>query len=729
MYSKLRIVLIVIALLSAVAGVGRYFHRPASAQIDSGIKVVGLDDQFVTVAQLVPSFGGLFVGADGRVNIYLLNTEHLAAAQQAVTAVFGRNRLPLENAVALPARYNFLQLKGWHDRHRTATLALQGVISADIDERSNLLKIGVRDVAAAAEVRAKLSELGIPTEAVAIVERAPFETHQTLQDAWRPATGGTQISSTNGTCTSSFLAVRSNQAGIVTNSHCTAVFGSVDGTVMHQANVVAGNLERVGIETFDAALFTGGQCPSGRQCRFSDAAFIKRDGSSDQSIPLMNDAFGYIRIAKDPTAGLVTKHKIVAKANASFVGEWVEKSGRTTGHTTGDIDATCVDVNQGNGPTDTGRTMLCQNVVNAASAGGDSGSPVFDFEPFPNVDPVPVRIHGILWGGSGQQFTFSPISQVVAEMPLLKFFATENPSSFHEVKIRQPFNNTVVKVGGVGAVSFMADAVDYEDKNLVLTWSSSIEGFMGNGPKLDYSFKTPGIHKVKVVAEDDQGGQLSHEIIVAVINSSPTPKIISPQQDQTLYKNITYNFQGEYSDPDESLPVDGCSKLSWSAKKVGEQLGFTLGKGCTIPVKFQNVGEYYIYLSAIDTFGAVSTTTRKVKVVDGPATGAPLVTILSPQVGALLPKLAATALKGVASDPDNAGPMFYKWEVQEFGVWIEIANGKTLSGQPFSVNWTPAQSLNGGCGTQKRYLRLRVTDAGGQMGQAVQEIYIAFPNC
>lgn len=720
---------ILVALLVAVAGCGLYFNRAASAQIDSGIKVFTIDDQFIEVTRLAPSFGGLFIGADGRVNVYLLNTAHLPAAQQAIAAVFGRDRLPLANAVALPARYNFMQLKSWHDRHRFSTLAMPGVVSTDIDERSNLLKIGVRDDNAMAQVRAKLTELEIPLEAVTIVQSAAFDIQQTLQGQWRPTAGGIQIARQNGgNCTLSFLAVRSNQAGFITNSHCTSNFGSTDGSVMHQATTVTG-LDRIGVEGFDPPLFINGNCPAGRQCRFSDATFVNRNGGTDQNIPLMAGDFSYIRIADQPNGGLVTRHHIIAKANASFAGEWVDKSGRTTGRTSGDIDGTCVDVPQTNNNVDTGRTMLCQNVVNAASGGGDSGSPVFDFEPLPNVSPVPVRIHGILWGGTGTQFIFSPISQVVAEIPNLKFFDNENPASFHEVKIRKPFDNASVKMGGVAGISFEADAVDYEDKNLVLTWISDVDGFMGNGAKLDYSFKTPGQHKITAVAADDQNVQIFDEITIQVVNSKPTPKIISPTQDQTLYKGFNYTFQGEYSDPDEPLPVDPCSKLTWQAIKSGQNFASVLGKGCNIPVKFTGVGDYFIYLYATDSFGAQDYTVRKIKVVEPPATGAPVVTIITPPAGALLSPFNFTLLKGVANDPDNKNPLTYKWQVQEYGVWIDIATGTANSGQEFSFNWKPAQQLNGGCGTQKVVLRLRVTDPDGQMGQATRDIYVSFPAC
>jgi hypothetical protein len=54
--------------------------------------------------------------------------------------------------------------------------------------------------------------------------------------------------------------------------------------------------------------------------------------------------------------------------------------------------------------------QLCQTFVTANVAGGDSGSPVFDDSN---------RLVGILWGGGGSSFVYSPIGQVEKELGAL----------------------------------------------------------------------------------------------------------------------------------------------------------------------------------------------------------------------------------------------------------------------------------------------------------------------
>ncbi|HEX2489846.1 MAG TPA: hypothetical protein VHR27_10600, partial [Blastocatellia bacterium] len=146
----------------------------------------------------------------------------------AIVAVFGRERLPQGGMQTLQAQYGFLQLKAWHDQQRLKTLAIPGVVMTSIAESKNRLLIGVKDASVIARVELELFNLGVPREAVNIVETEPVEEFQSLQDTTRPALGGTQIQrGGGGTCTMGFTAVRQGQAGFVTNSHCTGIRGVV----------------------------------------------------------------------------------------------------------------------------------------------------------------------------------------------------------------------------------------------------------------------------------------------------------------------------------------------------------------------------------------------------------------------------------------------------------------------------------------------------------------------
>lgn len=732
-------------MLAIALGLGFAFNHAAFAQQSGDNRPAPLpttapavrtyDDRLADVARLVPSFGGFFIGDDGRLQVYLLNTSHLPAALQAIVAVFGRGQLPLDEPVALQARYNFTQLKAWHDLHQRETLALPGVSSVDIDEMHNRLEIGVSDYAAVERVRQTLERLSVPAEAVTISAVAPMKMLQTLRSKWRPIAGGIQITSSLGNCTLGFLAVVQNKAGFITNSHCTMVFGLNNSEVITQANGNKANT--IGVEQFDPPLWTDSPCPSGRLCRRSDATFIGRDAGAVQPSPLVEGDFGYLLIADLPNAGVPVKHRITSRAEFSVAGAWVDKVGRTTGRTHGKIIGTCVTTNQANPDgTDTGRTMICQNVVDAVADGGDSGSPVYNLEPWPDGS-TGVRLHGILWGGTDTQFAFSPLWYVDNEMQWsgagsLKVFDGDNPSSLPMIKIRKPANNATVDLGGINGVDFEADAVDYEDKNLKLTWVSSVDGLIGIGKKISYSFTTPGKRKITVTAKDDEGHEVDDEINITVAeNTAPVMTIKTPFANQELYKGVTYTFEGSSYDPDEPGDTLPCSKLAWTSKKNGGiSVQLPLGNGCTIPAKFTSLGQYTIMLIGTDAQGLTSSAQKTIKVIEPPATGEPIVTITKPAENEMLLVDELYTFKGSATDPNYTTPMQYIWELELDGVKHILATGTATNGQTITLNWKPTkQGLNKSCKTYLGVLKLRVTDADGEIGVVARLIYIGFGPC
>lgn len=75
-------------------------------------------------------------------------------------------------------------------------------------------------------------------------------------------------------CTLDFNAIRSKIYGYVTNSHCITTQGGSDNMDFHRTDDAwwtEGN--KVGDGIADPQYFTGGVCPSGRRCRYSDSAY------------------------------------------------------------------------------------------------------------------------------------------------------------------------------------------------------------------------------------------------------------------------------------------------------------------------------------------------------------------------------------------------------------------------------------------------------------------------
>ena len=91
-----------------------------------------------------------------------------------------------------------------------------------------------------------------------------------------------------------------------------------------------------------------------------------------------------------------------------MAGQVVNKVGRTTGWSQGQVTATCTNTNV----SGSNITELCQDFVSASVGSGDSGSPVFAISGGDNV-----TLLGILWGGSGSSsFVFSPLSNIKGEL-------------------------------------------------------------------------------------------------------------------------------------------------------------------------------------------------------------------------------------------------------------------------------------------------------------------------
>jgi hypothetical protein len=732
-----RILLIVLSMGSLVgaaatqpAKLGAAERAPGGATAAAAVslrdRTPSTDDLLVAVANQVPGFGGMFIGADGLLRIYLLDPRQSAAAQAAIAAVFGRDRVSLAGAQTLQARYGFTQLKAWHDRHRLLTLAIPGVVSTGIDKASNRLRIGVQNRRAIPAVQRQLDALAIPLAAAEIVVTQPMENEDTLQDRHRPLLGGLQINTqTLLGCTLSFLAVRQAQAGFVTCSHCTIVQGGVEGTIFHQPTV-SGDANQIGVEVADPLYLTGSDCPSGRACRLSDSAFAARKGGPSQAAARPSGDLGHIAYV-DPALNIVTAYQIIGKIATPIDGEVVARIGKTTGYSSGQITQTCTDFNVFLNGVDTGKTNLCQSAAQAPSALGDSGSPVFTQANVPSLLP-PVILYGIQWGGAGGTVVgFSPISAVEQELGQLKTFLSEaGANSPPEVRIRNPLDGAAVGVGGLNAVSLQADIVDYEGCCLDITWQSDKDGLLGHGATLEFTFTTPGTRTVTVTATDNDNATASDSISLTASTTQPSVFISQPPPFQTLYTGFLNAFQGTSFDPNEAFFSMPCADLTWTSSDAGDPFPVT---GCTPQMTFQTTGQRNITLTGTDSFGLTAATSVAVTVIDVPPTAAPMVTILNPHDSGYLPAYTAVTLSGKVQDPANQGPLNYQWVVIDGGVTTVLSTGSVASGGLATFTWTPKDNVSFSCGGRDVTLELDATNPSSQTGSASVSVHIGYSTC
>ena len=366
----------------------------------------------------------MFYDANGKLNVYMTRESRLSpqASQQIIEQV--RASVQARQVFA-PLASDINIIEGAHDFTALAELrgrmggvfGVSGVVYTDIDEANNRVRVGVLGGTSAAEVQAALAQAGIPAGAVSVEVTEAIMPLATLRDARDPLGGGLQIwrftpPSTANICTLGFnvrTVPNDGERYFFTNSHCTADRGTVDGTAFRQGPLSLAT-RTVADEVADPPFFT---CQyTGYRCRYSDAALAKyRPEYEEVKLGLIYQTTG----ANNGSLETVEKNfTITDEKQFPVLGDAVNKVGRTTGWTSGQVIGTCIDTGVAGGGPPT--VMLCQDWVSATSAGGDSGSPIFQL----NGVKQEVTLFGILWGGGGGTSVFSALQNIRAEFPAFR---------------------------------------------------------------------------------------------------------------------------------------------------------------------------------------------------------------------------------------------------------------------------------------------------------------------
>jgi hypothetical protein len=303
-------------------------------------------------------------------------------------------------------------LARWFARSSPHVLALPGTVFADHDEANNRLLFGVVNAAASRGVSTALTRLGIPSSAYTIEVTEPIHMAATLRDKWRPTQGGIQIHFGQYLCTLGFNADDGTARSFITNSHCTNTQGGVESTQYYQPTSTV-DATVIATEVEDPTYFRRGVCPRGRKCRYSDSSRALYSSSVGSTRGAISKTSGANNGSLEVTGTFTVTSQDNSTTNFAG-GTIVNKVGRTTGWTQGNVTNTCVNTNV----SGSNITQLCQTFVDGPGntvvvGGGDSGSNVFKITSGDNVQLV-----GILWGGnsSGTLFVFSPLKQIRDEL-------------------------------------------------------------------------------------------------------------------------------------------------------------------------------------------------------------------------------------------------------------------------------------------------------------------------
>lgn len=384
--------------------------------------VAGLDAEFVRIAQHARGFGGMFYDESGRLNVYITQTGRQSPQAQQIVVETARASLqargrfaPLAaQVVVLEGARDYIELASLRDR-MGPVLGEAGVVFTDIDEARNRLRVGILAGIAPAQIQAALDRLGVPLDAVGIEVTEPIAPLATLQEALDPIAAGMQIwrfipPSTAGVCTLGFnvrLVADNESRYFFTNSHCTEERGVVTGTQFRQGPLSFAT-RIAAVEVADPPFFT---CQYvGFRCRYSDASLARYFPEMEIKLGMINQTtfVGTTEPGSLETLVPGKSFSIVAEREFPVLGEVLDKVGRTTGWTRGTVVGTCVDTGvAGSNPP---IAMLCQDFVTTLSAGGDSGSPIFQ-----PSDAKNATLYGILWGGSATVSVFSALENIRAE--------------------------------------------------------------------------------------------------------------------------------------------------------------------------------------------------------------------------------------------------------------------------------------------------------------------------
>jgi hypothetical protein len=342
------------------------------------------DDLLLAVSALVPGFGGLYPSTSGTV-VWLLDPAADREAAVAAIAIVARvaervheasfvahSRAPL---VFSRAQYTIEQLSAWKQRLYDRGIP-RGTAFSGISKRMNRLGVVVGDDESRAEWLAHARAAGVPSEALAIEIGDNPPPVAALQEKVRPIVGGIALGSPNGCTLGTGVRYRLDPGAthFLAASHCSKQMWALDAIGFHDWTQPSEPDTISVLEVADPAPFTGGSCPAGRVCRYTDATVVRLSNATDW-------AFATVARASSPAPFPITA--TYALTEQPFVlWEWptVYKTGRTTGTTTnpdltGSQTDYCYDWHWANSD----RTVLCQirYPPGFTANPGDSGSPVF----------------------------------------------------------------------------------------------------------------------------------------------------------------------------------------------------------------------------------------------------------------------------------------------------------------------------------------------------------------
>ncbi len=209
------------------------------------------------------------------------------------------------------------------------------------------------------------------------------------------------------------------------------------------------------------------------------------------------------------------------------------------------------------------------------------------------------------------------------------------------VHITAPASGTSVNLGT--AVTFTATATDAESGNLgsSITWSSSLNGPIGNGPSISVAALSPGTHTITARVQDS-GGAVGQAQITFKVNHPPVVTITTPSNGRVFYVDELPVALGAVATDIEDGDVR--AGIQWSSNLDGP-----LGNGPTLSTSGLRIGTHTLTAAVTDASNASGQATVTIR-VRGPNV-APSLAITAPANGTSV--LAGAPMTFTASAIDD----------------------------------------------------------------------------
>lgn len=425
---------------------------------------------FLDIESRVPGFAGIFIDSTGNPTVLLTDRAQEQAAAAEARLFFARRG----DARDLPIRFQsatfpYSSLHGWLRQIQEAG-PTPGLVSIGIDHRLNRIQLGAAGPTAKALIADLVRTLGVPLGAVVMrQESEPKPVVASIADRIDPIVSSFEIavgpdylvSPGYARCTAGYNVYSTRLSGLqmLVASHCTryylqqdpsgtTAFQDMDSTVRRCQGSICGprpvdDGTDFGWEGLDPDAYQAGSicqwdicgdCPSGFLCRWSDATLLTYSSRRSGVFGEM----GVTGVRGQNTLDYAGDLLLGYAPDYPLQGEYVDKIGVSTGWTTGQVDAACVDVNfnwPGNywqGPKSV--RLWCQAHVERTSSdqsmgqNGDSGGPVFYYNYALHGRNGP---SGIVWAktnydpiteGPGTGIYYSPVANINRELGPLTFY-------------------------------------------------------------------------------------------------------------------------------------------------------------------------------------------------------------------------------------------------------------------------------------------------------------------